>query len=484
MNYALLGHDRDNAVQEMLISLLPDEPHDRQETLTGDGCLSRAWEEGGQICAECTVTLCAQRETARVSAPIPGGGDGEEHKRVLTYCVKSAVYRALLPLLDHKPAWGSLTGVKPAKPVRLAIREGMDRQALDRWLDEHYDVTPRRRGLCIRAAEYALRAEDSLLPGEVQLYIGIPFCPAKCSYCSFVSNDTARWGHMIEPYVQALLQEVEAAGTMLRRGGIPLGSIYIGGGTPTTLNEDQLERLLTAVDAHFDRSACREYTVEAGRPETTTAEKLRIMARHGVSRISINPQTMNDRVLQGVGRRHTAADIVECYRTARECGDFIVNMDLIAGLPGDDDGGLLDSVRRVADLEPENITIHCLARKRGARLYFGPTGQLPAETLDGCYDLLAARGYEPYYLYRQKYMAGNLENVGYCKPGTASIYNVDIMEEIMPIAAFGAGAISKWLYPAARRIERAPNVKNIEQYIARVDEMAERKRALWNEEGK
>ncbi len=483
MNYALLGHDRDNAVKEMLISLLPDEPHDRQETLPGDGCLSRAWEEAGEIVAECTVTLGARRETARVSAPIPAGGDGEERKRVLTYCVKSAVYRALLPLLDHKPAWGSLTGVKPAKPVRLAIREGMDREALDRWLDEHYDVTPRRRALCIRAAEYALRAEDSLLPGEVQLYIGIPFCPAKCSYCSFVSNDTARWGHMIEPYVQALLREVEAAGTMLRRGNIPLGSIYIGGGTPTTLNEDQLERLLSAVDAHFDRTSCREYTVEAGRPETTTAEKLRIMARHGVSRISINPQTMNDRVLQGVGRRHTAADIEHCYRTARECGDFIINMDLIAGLPGDDDAGLLDSVRRVAALEPENITIHCLARKRGARLYFGPTGQLPAETLDGCYDLLTARGYEPYYLYRQKYMAGGLENVGFCRPGTASHYNICMMEELSDVVALGSGGVSKLCSQGGRKILRVANPKYPKEYIERIDAIAAEKAALLDERG-
>ena len=243
MKYALQGHDRDNGVQEMLISLLPDESHDKVEELSGEGCLSRAWEENGDICARADIWRGEKHHSAVVESPIPAETDGEEYKRVLTYNVKFAVYQAMLPLLDKRPAWGSMTGVKPAKPARLAIREGMDLAELDAWLDTHYDVTENRRKLCIRAAEYSLRAEDSLLPREIQLYIGIPFCPAKCSYCSFVSNDMTRWGHMVQPYVDSLLQEVEAAGKLLKAHNIPLGSIYIGGGTPTTLNEQQLEAL-------------------------------------------------------------------------------------------------------------------------------------------------------------------------------------------------------------------------------------------------
>lgn len=478
MNYCLQGHDRDNGVQEMLISLLPDEPHDRVSELPEDaeGCRSLAWEEDGRILSRAEIRMGERRTQAQFESVVPRSADGEERKRILTYTVKTAVYRALLPLLDHKPVWGSLTGVKPAKPARLAIREGMSRAGLDAWLRDHYDVSESRRRLCIRSAEYAMETEDGLLPRETQLYLGIPFCPAKCSYCSFVSNDMARWGHMIEPYTRALLQEIEAAGALLRENRIPLGSVYMGGGTPTTLNEDQLERVLSAVDRHFDRTVCREFTVEAGRPETITGEKLDIMTAHGVSRISINPQTMNDAVLRGVGRNHTAADIENCYRMARQKGGFLINMDLIAGLPGDDDAGLLESVRRVAALEPDNITIHCLARKRGARLYFGPTGQLPPETLDACYTHLEGLGYEPYYLYRQKYMAGGLENVGFCKPDTASHYNICMMEELSDVIALGSGGVSKLCSENGRRIHRIANPKYPKEYIERIDSIVQEKR--------
>jgi oxygen-independent coproporphyrinogen-3 oxidase len=274
---------------------------------------------------------------------------------------------------------------------------------------------------------------------------------------------------------------VEAAGELLKAHNIPLGSIYIGGGTPTTLNEQQLEALLTAVDTHFDRSVCREYTVEAGRPETITEEKLRIMANHKVSRISINPQTMNDKVLEGVGRRHTAEDIVRCYEMARKVSDFIINMDLIAGLPGDNDESLIDSVRRVAALDPDNITIHCLARKRGARLYFGPTGELPSETLDVCYAILNELGYEPYYLYRQKYMAGGLENVGFCKPGTASHYNICMMEELSDVIALGSGGVSKLCSEGGRKVNRVANPKFPKEYIERIETIADGKAHLLDE---
>lgn len=478
MNYCLQGHDRDNGVQEMLISLLPDEPHDRVEELSGDGCRSIAWEKDGFLCARAEILRGVRRSQAQASVPIPAETDGEEYKRALTYTVKTAVYQALLPMLEQKPAWGSMTGVKPAKPARLAIREGMDPAALEQYLRAHYDVSENRARLCRRAAEYAIRAEDSLLPGETQLYLGIPFCPAKCSYCSFVSNDMARWGFMIQPYLEALLQEVEAGGALLRQHGLPLGSVYIGGGTPTTLDAAQLDTLLAAIRRAFDLSRCREFTVEAGRPETISEEKLRVLQRHGVTRISINPQTMNDRVLQGVGRRHTARDIEECYRMARQMGDFLINMDLIAGLPGDDDASLLESVRRVAALRPDNVTIHCLARKRGARLYFGPTGQLPAETLDACYAHLTALGYEPYYLYRQKYMAGGLENVGFCLPGTASHYNICMMEELSDVLALGSGGVSKLCSENGRRVCRVANPKYPKEYIERIGAIAAEKRRL------
>ncbi len=481
MNYSLQGHDRDNGVQELLISLLPDEPHNRVESLEGEGCLSRAWQADGQICASAEIFRGERHTQTQVCQSAPAEEDPEAAKRVLTYGVKSAVYQALLPLLDRKPPWGSLTGVKPAKPVRLAVREGMDFHQADRWLEEKYDVADSRRRLCLRAAQYALETEDRLLPREMQLYIGIPFCPAKCSYCSFVSNDMAGWGYMVEPYLQALLKEVAVSGRLLGRQAIPLGSVYIGGGTPTILDENQLERLLSTVDSAFDRGNLREYTLEAGRPETITSEKLGIMAAHRVTRISINPQTMNDRVLAGVGRRHTAQDIVDCYQMARRIGGFQINMDLIAGLPGDDEESLFSSVRQVAALEPDNVTIHCLARKRGAPLYFGATGVLAPETLDRCYQYLLDRGYEPYYLYRQKYMAGGLENLGFCRRGTASHYNICMMEELSDVMALGSGGVTKLCAQNGRKIRRVVNPKYPKEYIQRIDAIVQEKALLLDE---
>lgn len=478
MKYCLVGHDRGNAVQEMLICLLPDEEHTECPSPEAADCVSTLTEADGVLQAEASVELCGRRSQADCQQPVPPEG-GEARKRVLTYAVKTALYRALLPHLAEKPVWGSLTGVKPAKPVRLALREGLDPEAVDRWLAEHYDVSENRRKLCLAAAGEAIRTENTLLPRETQLYIGIPFCPAKCSYCSFVSNDMAHFGHLIAPYAAALLREVAAAGEMTRRAGIPIGSIYIGGGTPTTLNEAQLEQLLSAVDAAFDRSACREYTVEAGRPETISREKLEILRRHGVGRISINPQTMNDSVLEGVGRRHTAQDIRDTFALARETGEFLINMDLIAGLPGDSEAGLYDSVCQVAALEPDHVTIHCLARKKGARLRFGATGTLSARALDRCYEHLAEGGYVPYYLYRQKYIAGGLENVGFCRPGTASHYNVCMMEELSDVIALGAGGVTKLCAEGGRKIFRLTNPKYPREYLENIEQITEKKRTLF-----
>ena len=462
----------------MLISLLPDEENILCDTREEADCLSLLREEAGMLIAEAQVTLGGKPTCETCIRPAPEA-DTEEHKRVRTYAVKTALYKALLPHLERKPVWGSLTGVKPAKPVRLALNEGMKPGEVLDWLEQQYDVSESRRKLCLATAVAAWKTEKSLLPRATQLYIGIPFCPAKCSYCSFVSNDMAHFGHLIAPYVEALLREVEAAGEMVRRAGIPIGSIYIGGGTPTTLNEEQLERLLCAVDAAFDRTHCREYTVEAGRPETITRRKLELLKEHGVGRISINPQTMDDAVLAGVGRRHTAQDIRDCFAMARQVGDFLINMDLIAGLPGDTEAGLFESLQQVTALDPAHVTIHCLARKKGARLRFGPTGDLDPAALDKCYAHLAERNYGPYYLYRQKYIAGGLENVGFCRPGTASHYNICMMEELSDVIALGSGGVTKLCAEGGRKIFRLANHKYPKEYIENIDEILRKKRELY-----
>jgi len=478
MNYLLQGHDRGNAVQDMLICLIPWQEHiQTAEETQGDLCITRLQEEQGVFSACASVRMGDRITEGRADEAVPCGEDAEERKRVATHVIKTALYRALLPQLPAQPVWGSLTGVKPAKPVRLLLESGMTEAEADAYLAQQYFVAESRREICMHAARQALDISRSLQPRETQLYIGIPFCPAKCSYCSFVSNDTKRSGHLIEPYLEALEQEIDAAGEMVAANSLVLGSVYIGGGTPTVLTAPQLQRLLQAVERAFGRIAV-EFTVEAGRPETIDGEKLALLAAHGVSRISINPQSMDDSVLAGVGRLHTAEDIRRTFALARQTADFIINMDLIAGLPGDTAEGLIRSVEQVAALEPENITVHCLARKRGAPLWSREAGGLLPETLDTCYAHLAQKGYLPYYLYRQKYIAGGLENVGFCRGDTASRYNVCMMEELGDVIALGAGGVSKLCAESGRKVLRIANAKYPREYIAAAEEISRRKRQL------
>lgn len=470
MRYCLKGHDRVTAVQEILISLLPDEEHlpgDHGDLLVSDGvaadgmarCYTAVRRGGVQHTAE-----CSERYT---------GGE-VERRRALTHVVKQSAYRALLPFLSEKPAWGAMTGVKPAKPVRLALQAGLPFEQADGFLHERYDVEPRRSSMAAQCAWESFKCLEKLSCKEVQLYVGIPFCPAKCRYCSFVSNDVTRFGHLIEPFLAVLHDEIAAAGRAMAQAGVRVGSLYMGGGTPTTLSAAQLDSLLAAIHSAFDLSACREMTVEAGRPETISREKLDACRHWGVGRVSVNPQTMQDDVLRGVGRFHTAEDIRNAYRLVRASGEFCVNMDLIAGLPGDDDRGLLESVRQVADLQPENITLHCLALKKGAPLRFGPRGVLERRVVDRCHDLLAERGYRPYYLYRQKYIAGGLENVGFCRGDTASFYNVCMMEELGSVVALGGGGVTKLCDRTGRNVRRLSNPKYPTEYIAGREQITRR----------
>jgi len=473
MKYRLENHSRETAVLDMLIALLPDEKHLPDDGQGGDLCVSSLEDCREKIIARAEIHRGEKTSFGECSEAAPS--EGEERKRVVSYAVKTALFKALLSHLDEAPAWGSLTGVKPAKPVRVYMQEGHSPEDAQNWLQERYFVSPDRSELCTKAAVAALEAERSLMDNEVQLYLGIPFCPTKCAYCSFVSNDMTRWGHLIEPYVQCLVREVKAAGEMLKREKKTVGSVYIGGGTPTTLSAVQLELLLSAIREHIPMEHCREFTVEAGRPETITQDKLLVFSRFGVDRISINPQSMNDKVLEGVGRKHTSKDIIDAYRMARKTGDFVINMDLIAGLPGDDGEGLLESTRRLIDLEPDNITVHCLARKKGAPMRFGKRGELQKSELDACYELLSRGGYVPYYLYRQKYSAGGLENTGFCKNDKKSHYNICMMEEIGDVVALGSGGISKLCTNGGQKIVRVNNPKYPIEYIDRIDSIIEKK---------
>ena len=327
-----------------------------------------------------------------------------------------------------------------------------------------------------------MELDRAIGPDDISLYVGIPFCPSRCYYCSFVSSTTAQSGHLIEPYLDTLCREIEETAALVREAGKQVQSVYIGGGTPTTLDEKQLSRLLAALEKSFDFSALREYTVEAGRPDTITPEKLAALRAAGVGRVSINPQSMEDAVLAAIGRRHSAGDVLRAYEEARRAGFDAINMDVIAGLTGDTADSFDRTIDTLIGLTPENITVHTLAIKRGADLTDKAAATAQRDTvsrmLDGAAQALQTAGYGPYYLYRQKFTAGGFENVGWCKPDTECFYNVTMMEELQTILSLGAGGVSKRVERATGWIERTNNPKYPLEYIRAADRLAEGKRKL------
>lgn len=417
-------------------------------------------------------------DVVRTAPLTPVTDDELENRRLCKRAVKNALYQAMKQYTGRKPPWGSLTGIRPTRLLYEQLSGGADEETACKNLETLFDVDAEK----VQLLRDIVRIQSGMeMPGsnDLDVYVGIPFCRTRCSYCSFAATDLKHGAKWTEPYVEAVTREMRLVREELSARN--MRGLYIGGGTPTALTRDQLARVIDCALECFP--GAKEFTVEAGRPDTIDADMLRMLKRRGVDRISLNPQTMCDRTLERVGRAHTAQDIRRVYEMMREMDFAVINMDLIMALPGETLDDVKYTLDEVAKLMPDNLTVHTLAIKRAAALRsqgYTADEHIAQEMVTLASRAARAMGLTPYYLYRQKYMAGNLENVGYCRPGAPSIYNVDIMEEIAPIAAFGAGAISKWLYPAARRIERAPNVKNIEQYIARVDEMAERKRTLWN----
>ena len=308
------------------------------------------------------------------------------------------------------------------------------------------------------------------------MYVGIPFCPTRCAYCSFVSQSVERSFALVPPYVDALVEEIRSGGKMVRETGLRVRSFYMGGGTPTTLSAEQMDRVLTAFEEAFDRGHCDEITVEAGRPDTITAEKLAVLKAHGVTRVSVNPQTMEDHVLRAIGRRHTAADIEAAMELVAGYGFPHVNMDLIAGLPADTPEGFRRSLDRCLAFGTDNVTVHTLALKKGSRILLEglpiPGPEDVAAMLDYAAPALRKAGYSPYYLYRQKYMSGSFENTGWCRPGAECWYNVQIMSELCSILSFGAGGSTKMVEPGTNHIERVFNLKYPKEYTERPEKAA------------
>ena len=470
------GHDYKYAAEQMLLTLFPTERPEYADAPPGPGedalvlSLSR-----GETWATATAALIWGGKEYRAArrcrvSELTGQLSAD---RALQRILKLAFYDAGTAALGKEPPWGALTGVRPVKIPAKAMLAGATPAQAERVLRDTYRVSPGRRKLAMDCAQASLAAQRSLGEHEVSLYVGIPFCPTRCAYCSFVSADVGRALKLIDPFLDALSQEIRAAGAMLEGAGLKVRTVYFGGGTPTTLTAPQLDRLMGEIAEHIDLSACTEYTVEAGRPDTITAEKLAVLKRRGCDRVSVNPQSMSDAVLAAMGRAHRAADILGAFALVRESGIGCVNMDLIAGLPGDSADGFRASLDQVLSLAPENVTVHTLALKKGSRLMEGetplPPGEDVAAMLDYAWAALRESGQIPYYLYRQKYMSGSFENVGWCLPGTESLYNICMMEELHTIVSLGGGGVTKLVDRNTGYIQRVANAKYPQEYIQKID---------------
>ncbi len=472
------GHDERYAVEQSLLAFFPEErpvyEPEADEPLSAEVWLFQAPVYTSAVTA---ITGGGRQTRGSSRVKIPAGLDPYEAERRRQKALKLSFFKAARAYTGVTPTWGALTGIRPGKLAERFLTEGHSPRQVDRILEKTYFVSPERRRLAIETAQAGLRAKDSLLPEDISLYVGIPFCPTRCAYCSFVSQSVEKSLHMIEPYLDVLCREITSAAEMVQEAGLRIKAFYMGGGTPTTLSAGQMDRLLTHLNRSFDLSGCVEYCIEAGRPDTITREKLQVLLDHGADRISVNPQSLDDRVLAAIGRRHTAKDVESAMELAAGMNFPHVNMDLIAGLPEDSPEGFRRTLDTCLSYHPDNITIHTLALKKGSRIMLeGSAIPSPADVgqmLDYANPTLRSRGFVPYYLYRQKYMSGSFENVGWCTPGAEGLYNIYIMEELHSILSLGAGGSTKMVDPAGNRISRVFHAKYPNEYIARPEKIRE-----------
>ena len=473
MELFLIDHDYKYAAEQMMLMLFPEErpvyPDSPGGGLRAEISLSA---DGDKYSSKTLITLDGESWEGYDEQPRQPGEDSLARDRLCQRVVRMSFYHAAVKRLGKKPVWGSLCGVRPCKLMSELLEQGMeDGEAFDSFISL-YDVDADRARLCLDAAHASVAARAGLGERDVCLYLGVPFCPTRCAYCSFVSQSVERSMKLIPGFVEALIKDIRATGEAVEEAGLNIVSVYFGGGTPTTLSAEQLDAVCAEMKACFDLSHCREFTVEAGRPDTITEEKLRVLRRHGVSRVSVNPQTMNDHVLDAIGRRHSAADVLRAVDCVRSVGGFELNMDLIAGLPEDTPESFGQTMDAVLALAPDNITVHTLALKKGSRITLEathiPSPEEVGQMLDISNSRLAQNGYEPYYLYRQKFMSGGFENVSWCLPGRENLYNICIMEELCSVIAMGGGASTKLVGPGGS-IERFFAPKYPTEYIASID---------------
>jgi len=469
MNLKLVGHDDRYAVEQLQMSLFG-------ESAEGEA-ISALYR--GKVWLTAVTVITKNGKTVRSVRRLKADAETVPLRRQL---LQQSYYLAATEFLETVPAWGALAGVRPTKLSTRHLLAGGTEKSADRLLRDVYFVTQSRRQLAVDCSVATVKAEGLLRNNNISLYVGIPFCPTRCTYCSFVSRTIGKRTELIAPYLEALKKEISHTGKLLEKYGKKVRTRYIGGGTPTTLSTEQMEDLLEYLKEHIDLSQCLEFTVEGGRPDTLSYEKLKAIRDAGADRMSINPQSMHLRVLKACGRPHTPEDILARYQDAVNAGFRDINMDLIAGLPEDTYEGFCQSLEQVAALRPANITVHTLALKKGADL-FEKRQQLPAyqevaNMVEYANTRLRALGYKPYYLYRQKYMSGSFENVGWSRDDRDCLYNIYMMEERHTIVSLGGGGMNKVNLPDGS-LQRFHNPKFPEEYIRDIDKVLRDKEELF-----
>ncbi|MEG1595646.1 MAG: coproporphyrinogen dehydrogenase HemZ [Lachnospiraceae bacterium] len=422
-----------------------------------------------------TIAVLSEEETWQQEVKI----DQCERKEVKNR-LKRLLYQMMKEKTAHTLPWGTLSGIRPTKIVLNELLQGASEEETAQMMRECYYASEDKIKLSMEIAKREKQLlEQTDYEDGYSIYIGIPFCPSTCLYCSFPSNPLGRWEKRMGEYLTALEKEIDFFKEKMSHKR--LNTIYIGGGTPTTLSPEQLQRLIYKLKTSFDLTNLKEFTIEAGRPDSITREKLRVLKQEEIGRISINPQTMKQKTLDIIGRWHTIEQTEEAFYLARELGFDTINMDMIVGLPNEDEQDVRDTLEALKRLAPDNLTVHSLAIKRAAKLqmfkeeYVNLKSENSAAIMNMTQDYAQQMGMSPYYLYRQKNMTGNMENVGYATPGKAGLYNVLIMEERQTILAMGAAASTKIVYQSGEVVKRVENVKDVELYLTRIDEMIEKK---------
>ncbi|NLC72420.1 MAG: coproporphyrinogen dehydrogenase HemZ [Ruminococcaceae bacterium] len=472
-----MAHNYKYAAEQALITFFPGEKHEEinYAPKSGKSCIIKLCNGNYFLSCSCIIISDNKRFCGIARLRLDSISKSKVKKEsAISGMIKKAVYKAALSYGINPPAWGSLTGVRPCKLMSEILLSSKTEKAAKTKFIRKYSVSDKRADLCLEAAEQSIAVSNSLGDRDICLYVGIPFCPTRCNYCSFISASTEKSMKLIEPYLLALYEEIAAVSKIVSKLGLRVTSVYFGGGTPTTLSAEELYHLLTHLTKSFDLRNISEFTVEAGRPDTITLAKLQVLSNFNVSRISVNPQSMNDRVLDAIGRKHTARDIVSALEMVRSFNNFSVNMDLIAGLYSDSVSGFQESLNTVLDLRPENITVHTLSIKKGSFVKNSdvvlPNETAVLEMTDYSISRLYESGYKPYYLYRQKYMSGGFENIGWTIPGFENLYNIAIMEELCSIISLGCGGSTK-LISKNKKMERFFNPKYPTEYIERIQKI-------------